>query len=200
MAYVRMPEAFGAWRHYRGGRTTAVWLINLSDYKVEKIPRNNSNDTDPMWIGDTIYFLSDRNHTMNLFAYDSTSQEIQQLTRHENYDIKSASAGGGVVVYEQAGYVHLYNPGEAQTHQLHIEIKGDLPGRRPHFADVSSLIQSADISPTGVRAVFGVRGDIFTIPVKKGDYRNLTASPGANDRYPTWSPDGKRIAWFSDKS
>ena len=200
MAYVRIPEAFRAWRHYRGGQTTAVWLINLSDYEIEKIPRDNSNDTDPMWIDNTVYFLSDRNHTMNLFAYNHQAKEVRQITTHDDYDIKSASAGGGVVVYEQAGFLHLYDPKSSQTAQLHIEIKGDLPGRRPHFADVGSLIRSADISPTGVRAVFEARGDIFTLPVKKGDDRNLTASPGANDRFPTWSPDGKHIAWFSDKS
>jgi len=200
MAYVRVPEAFDAWRHYRGGRTTAVWLIDLDDYDLEKIPRDNSNDTDPMWIGDTVYFISDRNHTMNLFSYSPTTKEVKQLTAHEDFDIKRASAGGGIIVYEQAGYIHLYDPEAKQSTQLHVDIKGDLPGRRPHFANVSKLIRGADISPTGKRAVISARGDIFTVPAEKGDYRNLTKTSGANDRYPAWSPDGTKIAWFSDQS
>ena len=199
MAYVRLAEVYNAWRHYRGGTTTGIWLFNLSDFEIEKIPRDNSNDTFPMWIGDKIYFISDRNHTMNLFSYDVDSKEIDQLTFHDDYDIKYASAGGGLVVYEQAGYIHLFDPDAGESIRLHIEVKGDLPWRRPHFATVSDSIRSGDISPTGVRAVFEARGDIFTLPAKKGDYRNLTASPGANDRFPTWSPNGEKIAWFSDE-
>jgi len=200
MAYVRVPEAFDAWRHYRGGRTTAVWLIDCDDHDLEKIPRANSNDTDPMWIGDSVYFISDRNHTMNLFSYSPETKEVKQLTSHEDFDIKRASAGDGIIIYEQAGYLHLYDPSTNQSSQLHVEIKGDLPGRRTHFANVSRLIRGADISPTGKRAVISARGDIFTVPAEKGDYRNLTETPGANDRYPAWSPDGTKIAWFSDQS
>lgn len=198
LAYVRVREVYGAWRHYRGGTTTGVWLFNFADNEIEKIPRDNSNDTYPVWIGDKVYFLSDRNHTMNLFSYDTAGKEVQQLTLHDDYDIKYATAGDGVVVYEQAGYIHIFDPTAGQSTQLHIELRSDLPGRRPHFVNVSKLIQSGDISPTGKRVVLGARGDIFTVPAKKGDYRNLTNSSGANDRFPTWSPDGKWIAWFSD--
>lgn len=200
MAYVRLREAFAAWRHYRGGRTTAVWLIDLSDYSVEKVPRNNSNETDPMWIKDSVYFISDRNHTMNLFSYQTVNKEVKQLTFHEDFDIKSASACDNAIAYEQAGYLHIFNPVSGKSSQIHVEIRADLPGKRTHFADVSRLIRTGDISPTGVRAVFESRGDIITVPAKKGDYRNLTSSSNANDRFPTWSPDGKKIAWFSDKS
>ncbi|MDH5743312.1 MAG: PDZ domain-containing protein, partial [Candidatus Aminicenantes bacterium] len=200
MAYVQLDEAFDTWRHYRGGQTTAVWLIDLDDYDLEIVPRDYSNDTDPMWLGNTVYFISDRNHTMNLFSYDTTTKEVKQFTFHEDFDIKRANSGGGVVVYEQAGYLHIFDPEAGTSTQLHVEIKGDLPGRRIHFADVSRLIFSADISPTGARAVFEARGDIFTLPAKKGDYRNLTKTPGVNDRFPTWSPDGQKIAWFSDQS
>jgi tricorn protease len=200
MAYVRLPDATNTWRHYRGGQTTAVWLIDLRDFELEKIPRENSNDTDPMWMDDIVYFLSDRNHTMNLFAYNVSDKEVEQLTFHEDFDIKRARAGGGVVVYEQAGYLHVFDPASGQSTQLHVEIRGDLPGLRPHFSKVSNLIKSADISPSGARAVIEARGDIFTLPAKKGDARNLTKSPGSNDRYPTWSPDGAKIAYFSDES
>lgn len=200
MAYVRLSEAFNTWRHYRGGRTTAVWLIDMSDYSVEEIPRDNSNDTDPMWIEDTVYFISDRNHTMNLFSYQTSTKEVQQLTFHEDYDIKNASAGGGAITYEQAGYLHIFDPKAGQSSKLSVEIRGDLPGRRVHFANVSEMITTGDISPTGKRVVLSARGDIFTLPAEKGDYRNLTQSSGAHDRFPVWSPDGEKIAWFSDKS
>jgi tricorn protease len=199
MAYVCLAEAFAAWRHYRGGRTTAVWLLDMDDFDLEKVPRDNSNDTDPMWIGDTVYFLSDRNHTMNLFAYDTGSQQVKQLTFHDDYDIKSARAGDGVIVYEQAGYVHLYDPASAKSVRIDVEIRGDLPGRRVHMARVSNWIKSASLSPTGKRAVIEARGEVFTVPAEKGDPRNLTRSSGINDRYPVWSPDAARIAWFSDK-
>ena len=199
MAYVCLAEAFAAWRHYRGGRTTAVWLLDMDDFDLEKVPRDNSNDTDPMWVGDTVYFLSDRNHTMNLFAYDTGSKRVEQLTFHDDYDIKSARAGDGVIVYEQAGYVHLYDPASAKSTRIDVEIRGDLPGRRVHMAKVSNWIKSASLSPTGKRAVIEARGEVFTVPAEKGDPRNLTRSSGINDRYPVWSPDAARIAWFSDK-
>lgn len=200
IAYVRVSEAFNTWRHYRGGRTTEVWLFDLATLKVEKVPRENSNDTYPMWIGETIYFVSDRGHTMNLFSYDPAGKEVKQLTFHENYDIKRAGSGAGVVVYEQAGRIHLFDPKIGESKAIAIEVDGDLPGRRTYFADVSNLISSGSVSPTGKRAVFGARGDIFTVPAEKGDPRNLTMSPGANDLEPAWSPDGQWIAWFSDGS
>lgn len=200
LAYIRVSDPFNTWRHYRGGRTTEVWLFDLADFSVVKVPRNNSNDTEPMWMGDTVYFLSDRNFTMNLFSYSVSGKTVKQLTTHDDYDIKSASSGGGVIIYEQAGFLFTFDPQNGRSTQLHIEIRSDIAGRRPHFADVSRLIRSGDISPSGKRAVLSARGDIFTIPVEKGDIRNLTLSAGANDRYPNWSPDGKSIAWFSDTS
>jgi tricorn protease len=200
LAYVRVPEAFNAWRHYRGGRTTEVWLFDMQSHDVEKVPRDNSNDTNPLWLGGKVYFLSDRNHTMNLFAYDTGTKKIEQLTDHDDYDIKQAGAGGGMVVYEQAGRLHLFDPATGKAAPISITIAGDLPGRRPYFADVSRLIDSYNLSPTGKRAVFSARGDIFTVPAEKGDPRNLTSSSGANDRFPAWSPDGTSIAWFSDES
>ena len=174
--------------------------MTLADHSIEKLPWTNSNDTDPMWIGNTIYFLSDRNHTVNLFAYRTDTKQLTQLTRHDDFDIMNASAGSDAIVYEQAGYVHLLDTKTGQARRLNIEVTGDLPWARPQFKKVVSMIRNSALSPTGVRAAFEARGEIFTVPTEKGDYRNLTQSPGAHDRSPAWSPDGAQLAWLSDAS
>src|SRR5437867_304908 len=207
VAYEEITTAFvpewyetSMWRHYRGGRTHPISVMNLSDYSVEKLPWNNSNDTLPMWIGNTIYFLSDRDHTMNLFAYSGDTKEVKQLTHHNDFDIMTASARSDTVVYEQAGYIYLVDAKTANAQKLDIEVSGDLPWARPQFKKVVTMIRNSALSPTGVRAAFEARGDIFTVPAEKGDYRNLTQSPGAHDRSPAWSPDGSQLAWLSDAS
>jgi tricorn protease len=188
------------WRHYRGGRTHPIKLFSLADNSVEKLPWEHSVDTTPMWIGNTVYFLSDRNFTVNLFSYSTSTKQVKQLTHHDDFDIMSASAGPDGIVYEQAGYIHLFDAKSGQSRQLAIEVKGDLPWARPQFKKVASMIRSASLSPTGTRAAFDARGDIFTVPAEKGDIRNLTQTPGTHDRNPVWSPDGTPLAWFSDAS
>ena len=200
IAYTPIRDAFYTWRRYRGGQTTPIWVFNLQTYEVEEIPHKNASDTFPIWMVDTIYFLSDRNHTMNLFAYDTHLKEVRQVTHHTDFDIKSASGGGGVVVYEQKGRLHIFSPSDETTRPLKISAVPDLPDVRPHYKKVGDSIRNAHISPSGVRAVFGSRGDIFTVPAKKGDIRNLTRTPGVHERYPSWSPDGKWIAYLSDAS
>ena len=188
------------WRHYRGGRTHPIRVMNLADYSVEKLPWNNSNDTDPMWVGNTIYFLSDRNFTVNLFSYNTGTKQLTQLTHHNDYDVMSASAGADAVVYEQAGYIHLLDTKTGKAQKLTIEVSGDLPWAQPQFKKVATMIRASALSPTGVRAAFEARGDIFTIAAEKGDSRNLTHTSGAHDRSPLWSPDGSQLAWFSDST
>lgn len=188
------------WRHYRGGRTHPISVVNLADNSVEELPWTNSNDSSPMWVGDTIYFISDRNHTANLFSYKVGSKQVTQVTNHDDFDIMSASAGPDAVVYEQAGYIFLLEAKGGKAKQLNIQVTGDLPWAREQFKKVSDSIRAAVLSPGGVRAAFEARGEIFTVPSAKGDYRNLTNSPGSHDRDPVWSPDGTQIAWFSDVS
>ncbi len=207
LAYEELSTAFmpnwyetSMWKHYRGGRTHPIRILNLAGYSVEKLPWNNSNDSDPMWVGNSIYFLSDRNFTVNLFSYSPGAKQVTQLTHHDDYDIMSASAGPDAVVYEQAGYIHLFDTRTGKTHQLNVEVTGDLPWARPQFKKVAGMIRASSLSPTGVRAAFEARGDIFTVPAEKGDYRNLTHSPGVHERSPVWSPDGAHIAWLSDAS
>jgi len=192
-------EASG-WRHYRGGRTHPISVMNLADHAVTKLPWKDSNDSYPEWIGNTVYFLSDRNFTTNLFSYNADTKELKQLTRHDDFDIANATAGPDAVVYEQAGYIHLVDAKSGQSRQLNIEVTGDLPWARAGYKRVASMIRSASLSPAGVRVAIEARGDIFTVPVEKGDYRNLTRSTAVNDRSPVWSPDGTQLAWFSDAS
>lgn len=197
-----IPDWYEAsmWRHYRGGRTHPISVMNLADHSVEKLPWNNSNDAEPMWIGNTIYFISDRNHTANLFAYRTDTKQVTQLTQHDDFDVMTASAGADAVVYEQAGYIHLLDAKSGKATRLNIEATGDLPWTRPQFKKVASMIRNYTLSATGVRAAFEARGEIFTVPTEKGDYRNLTQSAGAHDRSPVWSPDGTQLAWLSDAS
>src|SRR5687767_9495214 len=187
------------WRHYRGGRTHPIRIIDLGNKSVQKLPWTDSNDTDPMWVGNGVYFLSDRNHTANLFSYDGGGA-VQQITRHEDFDIMTASAGPDAIVYEQGGYIHLFDPKTRSAKQLAIEVRADFPWARTQFKRVADAIRSASVSPTGVRVAFEARGEVFTVPAGKGDYRNLTNTPGAHDRSPVWSPDGTQIAWLSDVS
>ncbi|MFP5260615.1 MAG: PDZ domain-containing protein [Blastocatellia bacterium] len=200
LAYVPTTQWQQAWKRYRGGQTSPIWLANLSDSSVEKIPRENSNDSYPMWVGDRVYFLSDRNGPTTLFGYDIATKKVTQLIRNEGLDIKSASAGPGAIVYEQFGSLHLYDLNSGKARRLDVRIAGDMPGVRPRFEKVAARIASVGLSPTGARTVFEARGEILTVPAEKGSARNLTNTSGVAERDPAWSPDGKWIAYFSDES
>jgi tricorn protease len=188
------------WRNYRGGRTRPIRLITLAGNAVEKLPWTNSNDSSPMWVGDTVYFLSDRNGTTNLFSYRPGAKDVTALTRHDTFDIMNASATSDAIVYEHGGDLHLLDLASKQSRRLTIEVAGDFPWARTQLKKVASMVRSAVLSPTGVRAAFEARGEIFTVPTEKGQPRNLTQSSGTHDRSPVWSPDGRDIAWLSDAS
>jgi tricorn protease len=201
LAYVPLPRAFQAWKRYRGGRATAVWIASLADSSiVDRIPRENSNDFNPMWVGNRVYFLSDRNGGVTLFAYDTSSKRVSQLIQNEGLDIKSASAGPDAIVYEQFGALNLYDLGSGKSRKVNVSISGDMLSVRPKYEKVGTRISNSALSPTGARAVFEARGEILTVPAEKGDARNLTSTPGVAERDPAWSPDGKWIAYFSDES
>jgi tricorn protease len=153
-----------------------------------------------MWLGDKVYFLSDRNGPATLFAYDTTAKQVKQVIENRGLDFKSAGAGPDAIVYEQFGALHLYDLKTGKAKPVNFRIAADLLEMRPRMVNVNSRLRSAHISPTGARALFEGRGEILTVPAEKGDARNLTNTMAVMERDPVWSPDGKSIAYFSDES
>jgi tricorn protease len=197
----RMANSFDEeWRNYRGGQNRPIWILDLRSHDLVTPPWEGSKDVNPAWVGETVYFLSDRDWLMNIWAFDTRSRELRQVTRFTDYDVKTLEAGGGAVVFEQAGRIHLLDPATGRHAPVHITVRGDFPWLAPRWQDVQDRMTNAAISPTGRRAVFEARGEIFTVPAEKGDWRNITGTPGVAERNPAWSPDGLWISYFSDAS
>ncbi|MBD3223417.1 MAG: protease, partial [Caldithrix sp.] len=200
MVYQKIFPWESEWRNYRGGQTDPIRIIDLQTLDVQKLPWDGSNDKNPVWIGDMVYFLSDRDYAMNVWSYHTPSQELTQVTFFETFDCKHLEAGGGQLIFENGGYLYTLQPPSGEPQKLSITVRGDFPWARTHWEKVASSINTFALSPSGKRAVFEARGDIFTVPAEKGDVRNLTASSAVADRNAVWSPDGKHISWFSDAS
>lgn len=187
------------WRHYRGGQNTPLQVLDLTTLTEQTIPTDGSMDIHPVWMNNEIYFLSDRDFIMNVWAYNTATQAVRQVTSLQTGDIKWLSGNGKELVYEHNGYLHLLDPATGKSNQLSVTVTGDFPWAETREENVTNSISGASLSPTGKRILLEARGEIFTVPVENGDPRNLTHSSGAADRRPLWSPDGKQIAWFSDK-
>jgi len=202
LAYNPLSPRFEVWKNYRGGTVSTIQIITLPDLTVEKIPQpeGRCNDADPMWVGDTIYFRSDRNGEFNLFAYDTRTRTVSQLTHFADFPVVAASAGPDRIIFEQAGYLHLFDPAQGSGQKLPLTVAADLIGIRPRYARGDRYVRSIVASPSGARAAVEFRGEIITLPAEKGDPRNLTQTTGFHERSPAWSADGKAIAYFSDRS
>jgi tricorn protease len=200
LAYVPMRRAFNVWKRYRGGDTTPIWLATLADSKIEKVPRDNSNDYNPLWIGSKVYFLSDRNGPVTLFSYDPHSHQVKEEIKNNGFDFKSIGAGADAIVVEQFGGLALFDVKSGALKPVAVRIAGDLPEVRGRMVNVGNRLTGAHLSPNATRALFEARGEIITVPAEKGDARAITNTPKVMERSPSWSPDGKTIAYFSDES
>jgi len=187
-------------RNYRGGQNRPIWIVDMKTWDLVSPPWTDSKDIDPVWAGEMGYFISDRDGVQNVWSYENTAKKLTQITKFRDFDVKTMDSGSGVVVFEQAGYIHELDPKSGKERVVNINVTGDFPWMMPRWDDVSSRMTNMSISPTGKRVLVEARGEIFTIPVEKGDVRNLTNSSSAADRDPSWSPDGKTIAYFSDRS
>jgi tricorn protease len=201
IAYTPIADRSQQWKHYRGGTHSRIWIYRCKDHHVEQIPQpaGRCNDLDPNWIGEVIYFRSDRNGEYNVYAFDTKTKNLQRLTHHDDFPVLDIGAGGGKLLYEQAGYLHLLDPQVKTSKRLQISVATDLIEARPRFVKGAKHLRAAHVSPSGARAVFECRGEIVTVPAEKGDPRNLTNTTGVHERAPAWSPDAKSIAYFSDE-
>lgn len=200
LAYNKVFREFRTWKYYKGGMADEIWIHDFATKATKKITDNKTQDIFPMWFGDEIYFCSDRDRTMNLFSYNLKTNATRKVTNYTEYDIKFPSAGDNRIAYENGGYIYIFDIKTQTSTKVPVQIADDLNTSRNELKDATLFLGSVNPSPDGNRIVVTGRGDIFSVPVKEGISRNLTSSSNAHDREGFWSPDGKWIAYLSDKS
>ena len=187
-------------RNYKGGQNRPIWIVDLKTFDLVSPPWTESWDKDPAWVGDTVFFISDRDGVANVWSFETKAKKLAQVTRFRDFDVKALDANAGAVVFEQAGAIHLLDPKSGGARVVDVTATGDFPWMMPRWEDVTSRMTNLALSPTGKRIVVEARGEIFTIPAEEGDVRNMTNSSASAERDPAWSPDGKYVSYFSDKS
>ena len=200
LAYNRVMREFRTWKYYRGGMADDIWVWDPEAGSVTNITRNHAQDIFPMWVGEEIYFASDRDMVMNLFAYDTRSGATRKVTHFTEYDVKFPSTDGKTIVFENGGWLYKLIPTTGVCSKIPVTLGSDAVYGRSERKAVADRITAASLAPDGSRAVVTARGEVFDVPVGKGVTRNLTRSSGSNDRGAVWSPDGQRIAWIGDAS
>ena len=200
--YMPMSQDFRNWKRYRGGWAPDLWLFDLKTFAARNITKDPGNDAQPMWHGNSIYFLSDRgaNQRNNIWAYDVPSGKVRQITQFNDFDITFPSIGPDAIVFQAGGRLYLMDLASEKATEVPVHVVTDETTLRPRTAKVEPLINAASTSPTGKRGVFAARGDVFTVPAEFGPVINVTRSSGVMERYPRWSPDGKTLAFWSDRS
>jgi tricorn protease len=198
LAYNRVMREFRTWKYYKGGMADDVWIYDAEKKKVENITNNDAQDIFPMWIDDEIYFLSDRDRTMNVFVYNTKTKEISKVTHFTEYDVKFPSTNGKQIVFENAGYIYKLDPSTGKAEKVRITLTSDNVYARSEIKDGGKYLSAASLSPDGKRVVVTARGELFNLPAAQGATKNLTRTPGAHERSATWSPDGRHIAYISD--
>ncbi|UYQ90949.1 S41 family peptidase [Chitinophaga horti] len=200
LAMNRVFREFRTWKNYRGGMADDIWLVDAKSGKSENITNNPAQDIYPMYHGNKIYFVSERDKIANIFVYDTNTKQTQKVTTFKDFDVKFPSLGDNAIAFENGGYIYLLDLATNQTKKLSVTIAEDLASGRSKQIDAADFLFSTDIAPDGKRAVISARGDVFTVPSKSGVTRNLTQSSAAHDRNAAWSPDGKWITYVSDRS
>lgn len=200
LAYNRVMREFRTWKYYKGGMADDIWIYDPSANKVENVTNNVSQDIFPMWIGDEIFFISDRDMVMNLFVYNTATKKTEKVTNFADYDIKFPSTDGSVIVFEKGGFLYKFDPKTRQSTKITISLGGENPYARVEVKNVADRITAASLSPDGSRLAVTARGEVFNVPATKGVTRNITRTSGANERGAKWSPDGKYIAYISDRT
>ena len=198
MAYNRVMREFRTWKYYRGGMADDIWIYDPEAGSVENITSNIAQDIIPMWIGDDIYFISDRDNTMNLFAYNTKDKTTRKVTDYSDYDIKFPSTDGKTIVFEKGGYLYHFNPAKGTPEKISVNLTSDNTAARNELKNVGNKITAWSLSPGGHRLAVTARGEVFDVPVGKGVTRDITRTPGSNDRNAQWSPDGRWIAYIGD--
>lgn len=189
-----------AFKRYRGGGMPSIWIFDSKTHDIQVVPGEKSNDVKPIWLGGKVYFLSDRDKIVNIFAYDVQSKSVEKLTNFTDYDVRTLQGRDGELIYEQAGKLHILNTANKTSSPLKINIQADALSKRARYVEMKDDIRGFGISPTGQRALFESRGEIFSVPKEKGDARNISNAPGSHERFPAWSPNGKWISYISDKN
>jgi tricorn protease len=202
IAYTLLLDRFEQWKNYRGGTASRIWVYDTKSHNVTEIakPKGGGNDTKPVWKGNKVYFRSDREGEFNLYSYDVATKAVAQLTKFTDFPVSSLEGGPEGIIFSQAGYLHTYNAGNNNVSRMKIGIAADLLDQRDRYVKGDQYIRGGDISPSGARVVVDFRGDILTLPAQKGDVMNLTNTPGVHEKEPSWSPNGRLIAYFSDAS
>lgn len=202
IAYTPNAPRHLQWKRYRGGTVSRIWLYDVATHAVVKVPQpaGRCNDLNPAWVGTTLYLTSDRYGEFNVYSFDAKTSTLAKVTSHDDFPVLHAASAAGKIVYEQAGLLHLLDPGTKKASPLPITVNADLLETRPRWAKGAKWVRDASLSPSGARVALEFRGEIVTVPAEKGDPRTLTATPGAHERGPAWSPDGKSIAYLSDES